>query len=646
MNKLDPFYFIRSSFLLAALYFSTLTSVAQKQNQEQTQVMYNFESSELKPWNSVGVNIKLSPMVWHQGKQSLEITSGSIAVNTIYLKPGSTYHLSAWVKTASGSDLAQLNITGLGQNNVSTASALTHWTMLEMNFNMAEGQNKATIEILNAESANKNSVWVDDITIERTAEYKPVKVAGIKPLPARHPKTDLGIEQQPNEKLDWYLDAKFGMFIHWGLYAGPAQGEWVMHNKAMSHEEYRKLAYAPCGEEYFSADKYDPNEWAQLAKDAGMKYMNLTTMHHDGYALFESQYINAFTSKQTHNRDFVKEYVEACRSHGLKVGIYKTLINWRYPGYYDIHGTDCKPNKFGYTTDISNKENARLMKEELYCQVKELMTKYGKIDQIFWDGGWLGQQGSDADAAFFWESGKYLDPNNEWPVNPYFQDLDVSTGKPLGIMGIVRKYQPDILVNPRSGWYGDYKSEEGAHAVTGPIRSEDAYEKCMSIGSGWGYNSKMEDSTRIRSVDQVKRMLSDCAIRNVNLLLNVGPDRHGQIPKAVTTVLRSTGGWLNQVGEAVYGTRGGPWNPVEGQYGYTYKNNTIYVYLLSDFIGTTFTLPALNKVQKAVNAYVVSDKSAVKYSQNKAGEITLSEFDRKDKVVTIIAVELDGIVMK
>jgi alpha-L-fucosidase len=273
------------------------------------------------------------------------------------------------------------------------------------------------------------------------------------------------------------------------------------------------------------------------------------------------------------------------------------------------------------------------------------MTKYGNIDQIFWDGGWLGQQGSDADGAYFWESGKYLDPKNQWPVNSYFQDKDEVTGKPLGLMGMVRKYQPDVLVNPRCGWYGDYKSEEGGAAVTGPIRSEEVFEKCMSIAGAWGYNSAMEDSTKIRTVDQMKKMLSDCVIRNITLLLNVGPDRHGQIPKPVANVLRSTGKWLKEVGDAVYGTRGGPWNPKDGQYGYTQKDNTIYVYLLSDFKGDTFTLPSLNKGQKVVRAYMVDSKKDVKTTQNRNREITLSGFDRTDKVVSIIVVELNTKVM-
>ncbi len=642
-NKTFPNFIVKLIFASAICF---LTEVVLAQKPVKPPFKFDFEGAMTNPWNSVGNEIKLTNKVVYRGKQSLELAFATSAECLFIVEPNSTYRVSAWVKTTSGSDQVLLNVKGLAENNTSQASALTDWTLLQKEFNVGDGQVKVIIEIENPDNPARNSVWVDDLQIERVGDFKSVKVAGIKSLPLRLPKSDQGIEAQPNSKLDWFLDAKFGMFIHWGIYAGPARGEWMMQNTGMSPEEYRKFAYPSSGDEYFAADNYDPNEWAQLAKDAGMKYMSLTTMHHDGYALFESKYMDAFTSKQTHNRDLVKEYVDACRSHGLKVGIYKTLINWRYPGYYDVTGTDCKPNKFGYTTDIAHKENARLMKEELYCQVKELMTKYGKIDQIFWDGGWLGQQGSDADGAYFWESGKFLDPKNQWPVNSYFQDKDEVTGKPMGLMGMVRKYQPDVLVNPRCGWYGDYKSEEGGAAVTGPIRSEEVFEKCMSIAGAWGYSSAMEDSTKIRTVDQLKKMLSDCVIRNVTLLLNVGPDRHGQIPKPVANVLRSTGKWLEQVGDAVYGTRGGPWNPKDGQYGFTQKNNTIYVYLLSDFKGETFTLPSVNKGQKVVRAYMVDSKKNVKIAQNRNREITLSGFDCTDKVVSIIAVELNTKVME
>lgn len=468
--------------------------------------------------------------------------------------------------------------------------------------------------------------------------------SGIHPLPARVPQSEYGIVQQPNDKVKWLLNTRFGMFIHWGLYAGPGQGEWYMENKAVPIDVYRRLAYPASGEEYFSADKFNADDWAALAKSAGMKYMCLTTMHHDGFALFDSRYINSFTSKQTLNRDFVKEYTDACRKAGLKVGLYKTLINWRYPGYYDVSGTGAKKNSWGYVADMSHQENARQMKEGLYNDIKQLMTGYGKIDLIFWDGGWLGQQGSDADAAYFWEPGKFLNTANKWPVNKFFQDTDAATGKPLGIMGIARKYQSDILVNPRSSWMGDYMSEEGGAPITGPIRSKEIWQKCMTVGGAWGYSSAMEDSTKMISFSQLKRMLTDVTIRNMSLLLNVGPDRHGVISKPVTHLLQQTGDWLHGREEAIYGTLGGPWNPKDGEYGFAYRDSTIYVFLLDNFKGNAITLPSVNKGQHVVKVYEVGIESKLKFSQNNNREI-LIRFPGTGDNIRIFAVKLDKKVM-
>jgi alpha-L-fucosidase len=634
---------IKKIFLLIGLTFCLMESQAQVS----TIIFPNsdFESTSLKPWEAIGNEAKLTSATVHSGKQALELNTGTSVQTQVQLSPLSSYKLSGWLKTESGSGEVRLKISGLGEHNTGVASALADWKKIEVKFVTGAGQTSAWIEIENPENGSQNRAWADDFRIEYIGKYTPEKPHGIHPLTQRVPKSDLGITQQENSKLEWLLDAKFGMFIHWGLYAGPGKGEWYMENNGKSPEEYRKLAYPESGDLYFSADKFNADDWAQLAVDAGMKYMNMVTMHHDGYSLFESKSINAFTSKQTHNRDFVKEYVDACRKHGLKVGLYKTLINWRYPGYYDVTGTDCKPNKFGYKTDVAHKENARLMKEELYCQTKELMTKYGKIDQIYWDGGWIGQQGSDADGAYFWESGQFLDPKSEWPVNPYFQDLDEKTGKPLGVMGMVRKYQPDVVVNPRTGWYGDYKSEEGGQAITGPVRTEEVWEKNMTMAPGWGYTPSHDDPTKVFSTDAIKRMLADCVIRNMSLLLNVGPNRHGEIAKAEQDVLRQTGKWLEKVGGAVYGTRGGPWNPKDGEYGFAYKGNTIYVYLLEGYKGDEFTLPAVNKGQRVIRAYSVTDGNDISFRQKGDGETVLKGFKQTDKVVTILAIELNKSVM-
>src|SRR5271157_6587043 len=317
--------------------------------------------------------------------------------------------------------------------------------------------------------------------------------------PTRSLKTEMGITQLSDEQMKWMLDAKFGMFIHWGLYSGPGRGEWVMEHEAIRPETYRRYAFPDSGDEYFDVKDFHPEQWAELAKAAGMKWMCLTARHHDGFCLFDSPHPNAFTSRQTLGRDLLAEYAKACRAAGLKVGVYYSPLSWRYPGYYDVTGRDMKPNRFGYKQDPANKENARLLKEENYVNVKKLLTGYGPIDYIYWDGGWLAQRGSDADAAFFHEPGKYLDPKNEWPIPAQYQDLEEGTGKPLGIMGMVRKYQPRAVTNPRYGWIGDISEEEGGARTQGKIRNLVYQDKNMSIlRSGiWGYDRRAVAGNKI-----------------------------------------------------------------------------------------------------------------------------------------------------
>ena len=603
-------------------------------------VSYTFTfDNEAKDWNVKKGKVEREEQGAYQGKALKLHPNTSVSFN-LSLRPSSSYRITVWMRTESGADDMTMKTLNLGKNNISVTTALATWTKFERIANVSENQSSAELEFIFGNSQGNTNAWVDEISIERIGDYKEIVYTGIPDAPKRQMKTNLDITMQPDEKMQWMLNDKLGMFIHWGLYAGPAKGEWYMENHGVSIKEYRKLAYPESGDLYFDAKDFDARKWVGLAKKMGARYMNMVTQHHDGYALFESKYINAFNSKQTHNRDFVKEYVEACREGGLKVGIYKTLINWRFPGYYDITGTDCKPNKFGYTTASWHKENARLMKEELYCQTKELMTKYGKIDQLFWDGGWVGQQGSDADGAFFWESGKYQDNTNTlWPVNPYFQDKEENTEKTLGLMGIVRKYQPDILVNPRSGWIGDYTCEEGMGAVTGEIR-KGVVEKCMALSPGWGYTPMADDPRRVMPLNEVKRIFADCLVRNINLMINIGPDRHGNVPKLYEQRLLEFGDWVHTTSEAVYGTRGGPWQPVDGQYGFCYKDNIIYVYFLGEYSTDSFTLPPVNKGMKAIKAYNVYTKEKISTTQ-KGQAITIRNIKPVQNDLTVIAVVLN-----
>ncbi|WP_354670116.1 alpha-L-fucosidase [Streptomyces sp. S.PNR 29] len=452
--------------------------------------------------------------------------------------------------------------------------------------------------------------------------------------PLRIPKSDLDIEQQSDEKIQWLQDAKLGMFIHWGVYSGTAKGEWYMENAAVPPETYRKYFTDATGEQ-FTASTYKPADWAQLAKDMGAKYTVLTTRHHDGFALWPSAHPNAFHAGQAPmQRDLIGEYVTAVRAAGLKVGLYYSPMSWRYPGYYDVTGTNCLPNKWGYTTDPAHKENARIMKNEVYQQVKELMTQYGKIDDIYWDGGWLGQRGSDADAAFFWEPGKLRDSTNQWPVDAAYSETDSATGRPLGVMGLVRKHQPDIVVNPRSGWMGDYLSEEGGSIPSGPMRTGRLVEKNFTICGTWGYKA----GAPVMSFGTIMNILVNSWVRNMTVLLNVGPDRTGVIPADQAAAVRRVGSFLSTCGQAVYGTRGGPWEPMDGRYGFTYKDNTFYVHLLPGYSGTGFTTPSIGDAQ-VTRVFDVATGADLSYSTGSDGTVTISGINRtripEDSVVGV-----------
>jgi alpha-L-fucosidase len=462
---------------------------------------------------------------------------------------------------------------------------------------------------------------------------------GIPVRQQREIKADMGLQMQPEEKIQWMRDARIGMFIHWGLYAGPAKGEWYMEKNGVSINEYRRLAYAESGGQYFDASDFYPADWMQLAKDMGARYTCLTAQHHDGYCLFESHYPTAFTSVQTHNRDFVREYVEAARGAGMRVGLYKTLINWRHPGYYDVTGTDCKRNNFGYTTAAWHKEDARQMKEELFMQTRELCSNYGKIDYIFWDGGWLAQQGTDASASYFWEPGLYTDPQNEWPVNPIFAMTDSLTGRQLGLMGMVRQLQPDLVANLRSGWCGDFLCEEGPSEVKGQIR-QNLVEKCMSLTWQWGYTTDTEDASKLFSLSQIVRICADCMVRDMCFLINVGPDRHGHIPDAVQGRLREFGQWTHTNAEALYGTRGGPWQPVDGQYGFTYSGNKLFVYFLGGYTEDSLTLPPLPEGIKVRRATLLSTGERLGVKQ-RGLSVSLSGLPLPHGQVAVVKIEFN-----
>lgn len=364
------------------------------------------------------------------------------------------------------------------------------------------------------------------------------------------------------EQMKWWQDAKFGMFIHWGLYSIEGKGEWAMFNNKIPAEEYAKLA------DKFNPQHFDANIWAKVAKDAGMKYMVLTARHHDGFALWNSpsSYSHFSSFETAAHRDFVKEYTDACRKAGLAVGIYYSPMDWRFPGYF-------KPKELV--------GNAELMKKQGYGQVEELMKNYGKIDILWYDGGWLAHKGKDADAAWFWE--------------------------PVKLNKMVRSYQSNVVISPRSGWEGDFQCNEGGGKIHGPIINT-PWEKCLNLNqTSWGYNPEQN----LMPLKDIIVMLVNTVDRGGNMLLNVGPDAQGLIPETHIARLKEVGDWLQKYGESIYGTRPGPFEPKDDMYGSVQKDNLIYVHLLA--INDTLQLPPIER--KIISCKQMAG-SSLKFIQN------------------------------
>jgi alpha-L-fucosidase len=459
---------------------------------------------------------------------------------------------------------------------------------------------------------------------------------GVPLPPLRIPRTDMDLDQQPNWRIRWREDAKIGLFLHWGVYAGPGKGEWHQHEARIKPSVYRGFLDDDSPEQ-FTADRYDPAAWVQLAEDMGAKYVVLTARHHDGFGLSANSHPNAWTSLQLPlERDFVAEYVTAVRVAGLKVGLYYSPIDWRYPGYYNVTGA-ARPSPWNLEDSdaFDYHADARVLKEEVYQAVKQLVTEYGPIDDLWWDGGWLAEEGLDADAAFFWEPGRFRDPANEWPVDEYGL-TDASTGRPLGLMGMVRAHQPHLVANSRSGWAGDYGVEEGSYVSTGPLR-QGLVEKTFTIRGHWGYTA----AATSMSYDEIVALVVNSLVRNMTTLINVGPDRHGTVPQDSVDVLRRLGTFLSECGESVYHTRGGPWQPVDGQVGYTYRGATFYVHLLPGQPIGPFTTPAIGDA-RVRRVFDVRTKRNLPFQVSVDGRVTISGIDRRGhRPDTVLAVMLD-----
>jgi alpha-L-fucosidase len=302
-------------------------------------------------------------------------------------------------------------------------------------------------------------------------------------------------EKTRARRMKWWTDARFGMFIHWGLYAQLGRHEWVMNRERIPVEEYEKLSWT------WKPKPRPAREWAALAKQAGMKYMVMTTKHHEGFLLWDSQMTDYNAARRGPGRDLVREYVEAAREFGLRVGFYYSLMDWHHPD-----GATC----------LNDEAARRRFLDFTQGCVRELCTNYGKLDILWYDVSWP-LRSPDA-----WESYK--------------------------MNAMVRQLQPHIIINNRSQLPEDLGTPEEHVRAEAKGR---AWEACMTFNGSWGWQPAPPEDWR--SVRGVLDMLRTCAAGQGNLLLNIGPKPDGSVPGEATERLTAVGKWLETYGDVIYG---------------------------------------------------------------------------------------------
>ncbi len=387
------------------------------------------------------------------------------------------------------------------------------------------------------------------------------------------------------ERLRWWREARFGMFIHWGLYSQLGRNEWAMNRERIPRAEYEPLA-----DTWHPAER-PAREWARLAAEAGMRYAVLTAKHHEGFCLWDTAQTDYNAVRRGPGRDLVGEFVEACREHGLKVGLYYSLMDWRHPD-----GVRCA------TDDAARR---RFLDFTQGC-VRELCTQYGPIDILWYDCHW------PLRTPVQWESAE--------------------------MNAMVRALQPGILINNRSMLNEDFGTPE--EHVT-PAAEGRAWEACMTLNGSWGY---MPSAIDWRSVREILAMLRTAAAGGGNLLLNIGPRPDGSVPDEAVERLRTVGRWLGRYGDAVYG----PLDRVAGRMEWmltgqwTLRGNTAY-YWVDRWPGTTLAIGGLQTPVRRATLLPNGTELIVEQSDRRLVLRGLPETSPDDIAgVAVIRLECDG----
>jgi alpha-L-fucosidase len=403
--------------------------------------------------------------------------------------------------------------------------------------------------------------------------------------------------QSKPDKMDWWKEAKFGLFIHWGVYSVPAGvydgkdiegiGEWIMNRGKIPTVRYQ--AYA----KEFNPMKYNPEAWVKMAKDAGMKYLVITSKHHDGFTLFETKASKwNIVDATPYGKDLLKPLAEACHKQGIRLGFYYSQAqDWNNPGGAAIGGHWDKAQD-GSMDDYLDKVAVP--------QVKEILSNYGQVDIIWWD-----------------------------------TPEDMTKERAAKFQPILDKF-PNLITNNRlgGGYNGDTETPEQFVPATGfPGRN---WETCMTMNDTWGYKSK---DNNWKSTKEILRTLIDIVSKGGNYLLNVGPTSEGLVPQPSIERLAEVGKWMKTNGESIYGTTASPFSYLPwGRC--TQKGNKLYLHVFEWPKDGKISVPLLNKISKA---YLLSDpKKSLRVEKSKNQNTITLVGNAPDKIASVVVVEMDS----
>ena len=406
-----------------------------------------------------------------------------------------------------------------------------------------------------------------------------------------------GQDAGTNQKMQWFKDAKLGIFIHWGIYAVNGIDEsWSFYNGYISYDDYMKQLKG------FTASAYNPQEWASLIKESGAQYAVLTSKHHDGVALWDSKFGELNVVRKTPAaRDLVTPFVNAIRKQGLKVGIYYSLLDWSNPDYPNF-----TKNQIRYADD-----STRWARFEKF--------NHGQIEEI----------GKNFNPDLYWFDGDWEQSAVKW--------------KAKEIRKMILNRNPSAIINSRLQGYGDYATPEQGLPVKKPL--DKYWELCMTINDSWGYQ---QNDKEFKSPRQIIKIFSECLSKGGNMLLDIGPKADGSIPPEEVYVLQELGKWVKKHAEAIYGTEAGlPPGYFFGPSTLSKDSTMLYLFVQGNPKGQVMLEGIKNKINRI---YVVGNGTKLTWKEylkpywsNNAGLIFIDVPETVlDEQTTVIAVILDS----